>query len=319
MLIINRKSSHPHFNIAAEEYLIKTLEEPCFMLWQNSPSVIIGKHQNPLREVNLEFLNAHEIPIIRRISGGGTVYHDLGNLNYSFIDMGRSETLVNFAKYSKPIIDLLQKLQVNAQLVGKSDLKIDGKKFSGNASHVYRNKVLHHGTLLFDTDLNILNESINITNTNINDKAVNSNRSFVTNISDYLNPLLSLNEFKEKLLEHIKIIFPDTRITSLSEEQESEIEKLAHEKYKTWEWNFGYSPKYHILSSIIIQNEEIEFDVLVNKGLIHNVEYENIIPEELSLAIQKITGKQHHKEVTRKTLNLDFSKSIIDFVNQILF
>lgn len=319
MHIIDRKSSHPYFNIAAEEYLIKTMEEPCFMLWQNSASVIIGKHQNPLREVNLEYLNTHHIPIIRRISGGGTVYHDLGNLNYSFIDMGKSQSLVNFAKYSKPIIDLLQQLNVNAQLVGKSDLKIEGKKFSGNASHVYKNKILHHGTLLFNSDLNILNTSIKISNTNINDKAVSSNRSIVTNISDYLNPLMSIDVFKGKLLEYIISIFPEAKMTSLSEEQEYEIEKLAREKYSTWEWNFGYSPKYQVLSSVHIQNNEIEFNTKVNKGFIQDIEYKGLIPEELNLAMQTVIDKQHQKQVVHHALSQGFSKSIIEYMNRILF
>ncbi|MCD6178546.1 MAG: lipoate--protein ligase family protein, partial [Bacteroidales bacterium] len=210
MIILNRPQTDPFFNLAAEEFLIKNTTEPLFMLWQNTPSVVVGKHQNALKEINLKFLQEKNIPVIRRISGGGTVFHDLGNLNYSFINFGHRESLVNFKKYSQPIVDVLQKMGVDAQLIGKSDLKIKGLKFSGNASHVYKNKVLHHGTLLFSSELNILNNSIKVSEINFSDKAVQSNRSTVTNIQSHLKETLSLEEFKQKIIDFVMTSFPET-------------------------------------------------------------------------------------------------------------
>ena len=303
MLIINRKSSNPYFNLAAEEYLVKNIDEPCFMLWQNSPSVIIGKHQNPLKEVNLEFCRKNNIPIIRRISGGGTVYHDLGNINYSFIDFGKRESLVNFAKYSHPIIDLLQKFGINAYLDGKSDLKIDGLKFSGNASHVYKNRVLHHGTLLFNSDLNILNESISINHSNISDKAVNSNRSTVCNISSFMNHSIGTEEFKLQLLSHIKNLFPKAKELDFNEKQIKETQTLADEKYSSWEWTYGYSPRYFMSSSVMINGTKKVFTTEVYKGFIQNISCTTSLPNSLQKTLLNIIGKQHEIKTIHKCIS----------------
>lgn len=320
MLIIQRDSTNPYFNIATEEYLVKTLEEPCFMLWQNAPSVILGKHQNPIKEVNLEYLNEKQIPIIRRISGGGTVYHDLGNLNYSFIDMGKADSLVNFAKYSQPILNLLSNLGIDAQLVGKSDLKIKGKKFSGNASHVYRNKVLHHGTLLFNSDLVVLNESIRIKKDNIIDKAVNSNRSAVGNISEYLKAPMTISEFKQKLIHHILNTFPNSKITQLSQHQINEIERLVNVRYKNWEWNFAYGPKYDIIDNIKIEGQVIKLKIHIEKGFIHSFQSSSPLPSIWVSALKLCIGLQHQKDIINLNLrNKTVEKSIINSIGDILF
>lgn len=315
MIIIHRKSTNPYFNLAAEEYLVKHINEPCFMLWQNSPSVIIGKHQNPLKEVNLEFCKNNDIPIIRRISGGGTVYHDLGNINYSFIDFGKQESLVNFTKYSQPILDVLNDMGVKAELVGKSDLKINGSKFSGNASHVHRNKVLHHGTLLFQSELNILNESIQITKGNITDKSVNSNRSQVCNISEHLKQTMSIEDFKSLLLNHIKKQFPEAKEVDFSEVQGNEIKKLVNEKYLSWEWNFGYSPRYFINSKVEINGEIQEFKTEVYKGFIQNINCSSPISKEIQENISAIIGKQHEEKIIRNLLNNStFTNTLIEIL-----
>lgn len=319
MLIIQRESTHPYFNLATEEFLVKTLEEPCFMLWQNTPSVIMGKHQNPLKEVNLAYLNKHQIPIIRRISGGGTVYHDLGNLNYSFIDMGKADSLVNFAKYSQPVLDLLQSLGVDAKLVGKSDLKINDKKFSGNASHVYRNKVLHHGTLLFNSNLEVLNESIKISKNNISDKAVNSNRSVVGNISEHLSTPMNIGDFKSRLFEHIKHIFPESHVTNLNPKQISEIQKLADEKYKSWEWNFGYGPKYTVKSELELDGKKIDILIDIAKGFIQSFESSAPLTHDWMLAMNSLIGLQHQEEIIMQHIAIYSTEEIQSSILQILF
>lgn len=314
MLLINRNSTDPYFNIATEEYFIKVASEPIFMLWQNNPSVIIGKHQNPLKEVNLNFVNKLNIPVIRRISGGGTVYHDLGNINYSFIDLGKADSLVNFEKYSKPIIDLLQSLNVNAKLVGKSDLKINGKKFSGNASHVYKNKVLHHGTLLFNSNLALLEESINIIDHKIVDKSVNSNRSEVTNISEHIKELISIDDFKINLIQHIKNVFPNTTERELSDHQIYEIQQLVKNKYRKWDWNYGYSPRYTINGNIIFEESETSITFHFYKGFVNQIE-----TNHNNLNLDHLIGFQHEKNILEEQLNLYYNKSLIDQLMKLLF
>ena len=297
MIILNRPQTDPFFNLAAEEFLIKNTTEPLFMLWQNTPSVVVGKHQNALKEINLKFLQEKNIPVIRRISGGGTVFHDLGNLNYSFINFGPRESLVNFKKYSQPILDVLQKLGVDAQLIGKSDLKIDGLKFSGNASHVYKNTVLHHGTLLFSSDLNILNNSIKVSEINFSDKAVQSNRSTVTNIQSHLKEALSIEEFKQKIIDFVMSSFPNTEIRDFTKTEIEKIQQLADEKYKSWEWNFGYSPRYKLDVSIKTSNKIFAFKLLVKNGTIDSIDFrENSDPTILEFQ-EILVGSLHQSKV----------------------
>ena len=319
MLIIKRESQDPYFNLAAEEYLVKNIEEPCFMLWQNKPSLIIGKHQNPLKEVDLQFAAKENIPIIRRISGGGSVYHDLGNINYSFIDFGKADSLVNFAKYSQPILRVLLSLGVEAKLEGKNDLNIQGRKFSGNASHVYHNKVLHHGTLLYSSDLLILEQSLSINKTNIIDKAIRSNRSEVCNIIDYLEPKLPIEAFKEKIIETIKSLFSNWKELAFSAEQINEINKLAQDKYKSWEWNFGYSPKYSIQNTKSINGKQIHFKISVSKGFIQEIKTNSVLPIELQSAIQLCIGIQHHEQIIEHYLSDSYNNQTINEMISILF
>ena len=272
MLIVKRESTNPFFNLAAEEYLLHHIQEPCFMLWQNTPAVVIGKHQNPFKEVDLAYLYANKIPVIRRISGGGTVYHDLGNINYSFINFGKQSSLVNFDKYSQPIRSFLNEIGVEAYLHGKSDLKIAGKKFSGNASHVYKNSVLHHGTLLYDSNLTILNDSIKMESSSIIDKSINSNRSQVVNIKDFVKQDMKTSDFMEQLEQYIFKEFEETEYYQLSKHEKEEIEKLSIEKYKSWEWNFGYTPNFTILQNITWKAMVLELSIKVSKGLIQHIE-----------------------------------------------
>lgn len=314
MLLLQRNSTDPYFNIATEEFLVKNTTQPIFMIWHNKASVIIGKHQNPLKEVNLDFVNKLQIPVIRRISGGGTVYHDLGNINYSFIDFGKTESLVNFAKYSRPILDVLKSMGIDAHLVGKSDLKIKGKKFSGNASHVFKNKVLHHGTLLFNSNLDILEESIKIKEHQISDKAVNSNRSIVTNISDHLDGLVSIDDFKGRLINHIKKEFPNIIETDLTDDQIHEIQLLAKEKYRTWDWNFGYSPRYSISGTIKLNQKNTSLKFHFYKGFINQIETDD--PEyKLDLLI----GLQHEKNIIQEQLRNQFDQEQMNQIVKILF
>ena len=162
MLCIHDKHTDPFFNLAAEEYVLKNFTEDCFMLWRNGPSIIVGKHQNTLAEINLDWVRANNIKVVRRLSGGGAVFHDLGNLNFTFIVSGEDGNLVDFRKFTKPILEVLQKLGVEAKFEGRNDLTIKGMKFSGNAEHVHKNRTLHHGTLLFSSVMADLSQALKV-------------------------------------------------------------------------------------------------------------------------------------------------------------
>ena len=239
MLCIDRSETDPYFNIAAEEYFLKEFTSDIFMVWQNSRSIIMGKHQNMSAEINLDFAKEKGIPVIRRLSGGGTVFHDQGNLNYTFIFSGKQDSLVNYSRYTRPIIAFLETLDINARFVGKSDLKVGHLKFSGNAEHIYRSRVLHHGTLLFATNLDELEKTLDVVEIELHKKYIRSNRSLVTNISSHLTQKMDIREFKDRLFSFVMDLFENSTIYNLTNHDRDEIELLVEHKYRTKKWNFG--------------------------------------------------------------------------------
>jgi lipoate-protein ligase A len=230
MLLLQQTSTNPYFNIAAEEYLLKNFSDDIFTLYINEPSIIVGKHQNTLAEINQEFVRSQSIKVVRRLSGGGTVYHDLGNLNYSFIANGSEGKLVDFKKFTQPIVDVLLHLGIDAQLGGKNDIRIGERKISGNAEHIYKNRVLHHGTLLFSSELDNLNESIRVNPSTYTDKSVKSIRSNVANISDYLKDKITINEFAALVVNQIKQTIPNCSSYNLTKNDNSAINRLIDTK-----------------------------------------------------------------------------------------
>jgi lipoate---protein ligase len=270
MLCIQRNITDPYFNLAAEEYVLKNFQDDVFMLWQNSPSIIVGKHQNTLAEINLEWATKNKIPVVRRISGGGTVFHDLGNLNFTFIRNVEGENHVDFRKFTAPVIAILQSFGLNARFEGRNDITVDGRKVSGNAEHVYKKRVLHHGTLLFSSRLNDLSSALKVTQAKFQDKAVKSVRSRVTNISEHLSEPMDVLAFKDMIQQYLTNQNPDVKNVVFTESDTAAIEKLVREKYKTWEWNFGYSPKYSFSRTIRTNGGSIQFNFDVRDGVIRN-------------------------------------------------
>jgi len=298
MLIIERKSTDPYFNIATEEYVLKNIPHNCFMLWQNERSIIVGKHQNTYAEINIDYVNKKNIPIVRRISGGGTVFHDMGNLNFSFLNTGKEGKLVDFRKYTQPIIDVLKKLHVDVKFEGKNNLTINGLKISGNAEHVFKNRVLHHGTLLFSSELTELNEAIKSNKESYSDRAVKSIRSDVTNISKHLKNLLSILDFRELVVNHIIETHPESKFYELTSVDEKKIKELVDSKYATWEWNYGYSPKYSFNREGFIGSEPINVSFSVEHGFINEVAIKSSFfdQEKRSILEHLINGLPHEKQ-----------------------
>lgn len=272
MLCIKHHSTDPYFNIATDEYIFKHFKEDCFMLWQNDNAIIVGKHQNALAEINLEYVKEKNIKVVRRLSGGGAVYHDLGNLNFTFTRTGDDESdMVDFRRYTKPIIDVLRAMNVNAEFSGRNDIVIDGKKFSGNAEHVFKNKVMHHGTLLFSSNMPDISGALKVNPLKYKDRAVKSIPKRVTNIQDHLEVKISVEEFANRVMDHIVHTFDDCKPYEFTLEDLDKIEAIKKEKYETWEWNFGYSPNYNFTQGVKTDGGLLEMNMNVKKGIIEEV------------------------------------------------
>jgi len=271
MLCINNHDVRPRFNLAAEEYLLKDFTDDIFMLWRNGPSIIVGKHQNTLSEINTDYVRENNIEVVRRLTGGGAVFHDLGNLNFTFISNSPRQhgtSGMDFRKYTRPILDILQNLGIDARFEGRNDLTINGKKFSGNAECVYKNRVLHHGTILFSAHLPDLSSALRADPMKFSDKAVKSVRSRVTNVSEHLSSPMEVEAFRDMVFGHILEMYADSRIYQFSVADIARIEKLREEKYDTWDWNFGQSPVYNFRKVVKTPGGTVEFDFQVEKGII---------------------------------------------------
>ena len=271
MRCIYHTSTDPYFNIATDEYIFRHIEEDCFMLWRNDNAIIVGKHQNTLAEINFEYVKEKNIHVVRRLSGGGAVYHDLGNLNFSFTKTGKDSSLIDFEMYTRPIVDVLRKLGADAKFEGRNDITIDGKKISGNAEHIFKNKILHHGTLLFSSEMKNVSEALRINPLKYQDKAVKSIPKRVTNISDHLSEKLSIEAFTQKIMDHMVATNENARPYTFTKEDLEAIGKIRDEKYATREWNYGYSPDYSFRKEIKTAGGMLEMNLDVQKGIIKNV------------------------------------------------
>lgn len=295
MIFIHKDSLDPWFNLAADEYVLKNRSEDIFMLWQNTACVVIGKHQNAMGEINAQFIAENNIPVIRRITGGGTVFHDLNNLNYTFVANSQAGgNQVDFKKYTLPVIDYLQSLGVAAEISGKSNITVDGLKVSGNAAHVFKNRTIHHGTLLFDTDLNLLENIIQPSKQDFNSKAIPSVRAKVTNISSHLAAPLSIHSFTEGLKKHIQTHFQHEQTAQFSVDEREKISALANEKYKTWEWNFGYSPDYMLTKQIKTDTEPFSVSLVVHKGIVEQCQVDGLHNTHLANLLIKLLKDSPH-------------------------
>lgn len=286
-LCIYQTTTDPYFNLAAEEYFLKNFQEDFFMLWRSVPTVVVGKHQNALAEINHEFVRTHGIPVARRLSGGGTVFHDLGNLNFTFIRSVEKIHELSFRDFTLPIVQALRKAGVEAYTTGRNDLLIDGKKISGNAEHVHKNRVLHHGTLLYNSELQALKGTLNVDLSRFEGKAVQSNRSEVTNIAGHLPHPMRVEEFGTLLFNEINSQLTGVKVYEPTPADRQAIEKLSEEKYRTWDWIYGYSPRYRYTQQLETPQGDIHVSLMVEKGQIVEASFLGAISAPLSQQLTK--------------------------------
>lgn len=295
MICIHLNNTNAYYCLAAEEYLLKNFSEDIFMLWQSEDTVVVGKHQNAMAEINYPFIRENNITVARRISGGGTVFHDAGNVNFCYIKNVNSPSEISFKMFTEPVVEALARLGIEATTSGRNDLLINGLKVSGNAEHVYKNRVLHHGTLLFNSDLENLGKAIKVVHGKYESKAVESNRSKVANISSFFEKEMTTEEFVRFLLD-VQLGNPANSFYALSDEDSHHIEQLVWDKFSTWEWNYGYSPKYVFRNLFEADSKKLSIELKVAKGIIETSWFEgDLLDEEQRKKLMLELAKKQHR------------------------
>lgn len=316
MIYIINNSNNPFFNHAAEEYLMKNFDEEIFMLWINVPSILIGRNQNTLSEINLDFINKNNIFVVRRLSGGGAVYNDLDNINFTFIahrNSSYTKTENKFEKFALPIINALKSLGINAKFTGRNDITIDNKKISGNAQYLLKNKILHHGTLLYNCDIEKLSSALKNKNIKFVDKSIKSISSRVTNIAPYMKNKMTTQEFKNYLKTYIIKTYNIEKIYKFHNKDIEKINKISKKKFETWEWNYGKSPNYKYKNLVKYPSGIIEYYLNVENGIITNISiYGDFFGERNIEELEsKLIGAKHNVKDLKYILNnVDLHKYI---------
>ncbi|MFN4215470.1 MULTISPECIES: lipoate--protein ligase [Exiguobacterium] len=268
--IFNPDIRDPKLNLAVEEYILKHLNvehEDYFLFYINGPSIIIGKNQNTSEEVNLKYIEENGIDVVRRLSGGGAVYHDEGNLNFSFITKDDGNSFNNYKKFTQPIVDALKQLGVEAELTGRNDIQVGERKISGNAQFTTRGRMFSHGTLMFNSNIEEVVNSLNVSEEKMRSKGIKSVRSRVANITEFLEEEMAMERFVEALLHSIYDGQEPERYVLRDEDWEI-VQDISRERYANWDWNFGKSPKFDVESKRRFPIGTIDVRLNVSKGTI---------------------------------------------------
>lgn len=316
LLYLDLTGTDAAWNLAAEEYVFEHLPQgrKLFMLWQNRSAVIIGKYQNALAEIDLPYVREQGIQVIRRLSGGGAVYHDMGNLNYTYIADAEDPTRLDLQLFCQPVLRTLRSMGVPAELNGRNDLTIEGQKFSGNAQYMRRGRVMHHGTLLFDSDLSVVGRALRVDPEKIQAKGVKSVRSRVTNVRPYLREDLSLPQFRQRLLDNMLLETPGEPWV-LRQEELAAIEELRQKRYGTWEWNFGSSRECSLMRRRRFEGcGTVEAHMQLNHGRITEIQFlgDFFSLDEPELLARRLVGLRPEREELLAALSgVDVSRSFL--------
>ena len=311
MIYVDNNSTDPFFNFALEHYFMaeKKLDDDVFVFWRTSPTLMIGKYQNAAEEINERFVREQGIHVVRRVTGGGTIYTDMGGWQFSFITRGEAGQ-IDFQTYVTPVIEALQSLGVAAEFNSRNDLVIGGRKFSGNAQCMKSGCTLHHGSLLFHTDLEQMVRSLSVDDYKIISKGIKSVRERVTNISEHLTKDISPEDFKALMVERIRK--GSTKEYVMTDADRARIEEIADQSFRTWEWNYGKAPKFNITKTGRFDGGKMEFRLDVEQGVIKSCRvygdfFGSMDIEELCEAL---VGCRYEKESVRARLAaLDLAKA----------
>lgn len=307
LYIDNNNITDPRINLAIEEYILKHLdiEETYLLFYINEPSIIIGKNQNTIEEINTKYVEEQGLHVVRRLSGGGAVYHDLGNLNFSFITKDDGESFHNFKKFTEPVIQALEKLGVDAELSGRNDIIAKGRKISGNAQFSTKGRMFSHGTLLLDSEIENVVSALKVKKDKIESKGIKSIRSRVANISEFLEQKLTTEEFKQLILNYIFDGEENIQRYELTEEDWKKINEISKERYQNWDWNYGKSPKFNLQHSNRFPVGQIDVRLEVKKGQVEQCKIfgdffgvGNV--EEIE---DKLTGIRYERQEVAKALD----------------
>ncbi len=308
MLLLTNKNNVPELNLATEDrFLNDDLHfEDAVMLWRNNPSIIVGRYQNTIEEINYPMVKETGIPVVRRLSGGGAVYHDLGNINYTFFLRLDNRKDFSIPGLLNPVIEVLRKLGVPSEHSGRNDITVNGRKISGNAQYLSGDRLLHHGCILFSTDLEMVGDILKADPDKFSSKSVKSIRSRVANISEFLKTDLGVEEFMELLSMEMTEGGVNKELDYFKQQKE-EIERIADSRYFQWSWNFGASPPYNIKNSLMLPVGKMEMRFFVQEGVIRNMKiYGDFLPtvntEDFESAI---IGKQFEESSLRIFLRDD--------------
>ena len=267
MIFIETGSTDIFFNLATEYYFaaVRPLADTAFLMWRCGPTLVVGKYQNTLEEIRQDYAHAHGINVARRMSGGGTVYFDMGGWEFTFIERDGGEA-ISFQQYTRPILDALKALGVPADFNGRNDLLVDGRKFSGNSQYKLSGCTVHHGTLMFDVDIAQMVASTTVSDDKILSKSIRSVRERVTNIADHLPAPMDAEAFKRHVVAFVMGGSGERR--ELTDEDRAEIRRIARERFASWDWRFGKNPKFSIARAGRFPGGRIEFQLEVKKGAI---------------------------------------------------
>lgn len=306
LFIDNQGITDPRINLAIEEYALKHLDinESYLLFYINEPSIIIGKNQNTIEEINTDYVEKNGIHVVRRLSGGGAVYHDLGNLNFSFITKDDGDSFLNFKKFTQPVVNALKNIGVDAEMKGRNDILVGERKISGNAQFSTRGRMFSHGTLMFDSEIENVVSALKVRKDKIASKGIKSIRSRVANISEFMDEKMTVEEFRQLLLRNIFEGVDPIPEYKLTEKDWEKIHEISKERYQNWDWNYGKSPKFNLRFSHRFPVGQIEFRLDVNKGIITNCKIfgDFFGVGDIDEIENKLTGVQYERSAIAKSL-----------------